>query len=213
LEITYTTWLNRIFGQPASADPPDVGSVSPALVVAYVSRLFARCRTDLDCYDDAQIAKGLWYVFSTGNSDYTYYLYDRGIDWSERAGCMRSILRLYHDCFAIRCLDTTAHSHRADNPVNGICFMLWDVFPSGGWEDTTDRERSQVDRELIGVMAGALEVPHNACRESALHGLSHWESADPQRVHAIVDDWLSRDHDVPRALIEYAKAARNGQVQ
>ncbi len=215
--ISYPTWLDCVFAQPHSSEPhawsPDVGDATPAEIVSFMTRLFASCGNKLAPFDDRQVAQGLWYVVSPGNSDCMFDLYDRGVGWDERCASIRSMFALYRDCFAHRCEDAETNEVSPGNRINGVCFMWWDVFPSGGSEDTTDQERASVDRELIGVMAHALELRHLACRESALHGLGHWETADPERVHGIIDGWLARNPDLPSTLQEYARAAREGQVQ
>jgi hypothetical protein len=213
----YETWLDCVFGQPVETEPrswsPDVGDVSPAETVALLTRLFTGCGTDLARFDSSQVAQGLWYVVSPGNSDCMYHLYDRHVGWTARVACMRSIVTLYRDCFAIRCLDSATRNSNAGTAINAISYMWWDVFPSGGADDTTTDELAAVDEVLIGVMADALEVPHDACRESALHGLGHWHTADEARVRAIIDDWLARHHDLGPSLHSYARAAREGAVQ
>jgi hypothetical protein len=56
-----------------------------------------------------------------------------------------------------------------------------------------------------------LNVPHDACRESALHGLGEWAFKYPQ-VAVIVDDFLRRTPNLRPELMAYAERARTGYV-
>lgn len=89
--------------------------------------------------------------------------------------------------------------------------MWWDVFPTGA-SGASDEETTAVAGELIGVMKRAIDIPHDACRESALHGLGHWQVADPQRVREIVHRWLACTRGISPGLRNYAFAARDGHV-
>jgi len=57
-----------------------------------------------------------------------------------------------------------------------------------------------------------LSIPHDACRESALHGLNHWYLSYP-RAEAIVDEWLEQTAGLRPELISYAQNAKVGMVQ
>jgi hypothetical protein len=70
-----------------------------------------------------------------------------------------------------------------------------------------------VDAEFLEVMRQALALPHDACRESALHGLGHWHRAYPSQTTGIIDEFLARNGDVRDELRSYALAARCGCVQ
>jgi hypothetical protein len=215
--LDYAWWIEHIFGTLLSAkNTPEsaalASSLPPAEALQFMTRVFTNCWKDLARFSDLQVSEGLTYIGAAGESDWMYLIYDRTLSWGERVACIRSIVPLYRDCFARRCANSITRLQAAPGAINSVCYMWWDRFPSGGLDDTTTEELRAVDGELIAVMSDALQVPHDACRESALHGLGHWHSADAKRVNAIVDDWLARNPDLPQSLVEYAKASREGQV-
>jgi hypothetical protein len=57
-----------------------------------------------------------------------------------------------------------------------------------------------------------LALPHDACRESALHGLGHWHHAYPDQTADIIDEFLARNEGIRDELRRYAMAARCGCV-
>jgi hypothetical protein len=71
---------------------------------------------------------------------------------------------------------------------------------------------AEFDSEVLSVLQRLLAIPHDACRESALHGLGHW-SIDYPKVVDIIDQFLSHSPDLRHELIAYAKSAKNGGVQ
>ena len=73
-------------------------------------------------------------------------------------------------------------------PLNSTCYMWWEAFPVGG-----ETRREDLDEACLEIMAQTLAIPHCACQESALHGLSHWHLYYPKETERIIDDFLSRD--------------------
>lgn len=216
--MDYSSWVRHIFETSLAdkrnpADAELASSLGPAEALALITRIFHNCGADLEKFADDQVAEGLVFLGSSGESDWIYHIYNRDVPWETRAACVNSMVRLYSDCFARRCVDAVTLTNGAPSAMNRVCYMWWDVFPSGGLADTIDSERAQVDRELIGVMEQALQLPHAACRESALHGLGHWQGADENRVHSIIDTWLANTRNLSPSLVEYAFAARSGNVQ
>src|SRR5690242_17678467 len=203
-----TWWLSHIFGQSLEdkTNPEAAGlaaEVPPADALGLVTRIFSNCGNFLTPFTDNQVAEGLVFIGAAGQSDWMDYLYDPAIERRVRYDCIRSIETLYRDCFARRCEDIDLDGSN-DNPLNSVCFMWWDRFPSGGSSPGSDAERPAVDEELIGVMARALQIEHAACQESALHGLGHWTSSSDDRVKRIIDQWLASHPSVPEKLVEYA---------
>ena len=213
----YARWLEHIFAAPPEArNTPAAAALETSLsagqAVRLITRVFARCGSDLARFTDAQVADGLRLIGSAGESDWMDYLYDPGVPWMKRLACIRSMVDLYRDCFARRCPDYASDAGPETERLNSTCFMWWDLFP-GSPAGTAELERAVVDHELIGVMADVLELPNDACQHSALHGLGHWQPAEPERVGVIVDGWLNRNPGMPADLAKYAREAREGQVQ
>jgi hypothetical protein len=57
------------------------------------------------------------------------------------------------------------------NPLNSICYMWWDIFPTMG--QTDNEAYHQRDQLLLNVIRKTLDLDSDACREGALHGLGH----------------------------------------
>jgi hypothetical protein len=78
-------------------------------------------------------------------------------------------------------------------------------------------KESSVHPDLVAAgwtaMKQALATGHRLCIEGALHGLGHWQFAEPETVAAIVDTFLAGHPDLPPALRDYALQAREGHVQ
>ena len=73
-------------------------------------------------------------------------------------------------------------------------------------------ERAGLDREILGVMESTLQLDSIACRESALHGLGHWQRHYPQRVGEIIDAFLMKHRVLRKELEQYAMNAYTGYV-
>jgi len=67
-------------------------------------------------------------------------------------------------------------------------------------------------QKFCAFLPRLLSIPHNACRESALHGISEWQHYYPAIAGAI-DDFLARTPDLSPDLIAYAYNAKVGGVQ
>jgi len=89
--------------------------------------------------------------------------------------------------------------------------MWWDSFPIAGAPD--DPTRTEVDEAFLEVMDRLLDLPSEACQESALHGLGHWHLEYPKQVEAIIGSFLDRHPVLRSELKEYALDAREGLVQ
>ncbi len=83
--------------------------------------------------------------------------------------------------------------------------MWWDVLPIHGRPDLP--ERTEFDSEVLLVLQRLLTIPHDACRESALHGLGHWSIYYPN-VADTIDEFLSHCPDMRHELVAYAKSAK-----
>jgi hypothetical protein len=94
--------------------------------------------------------------------------------------------------------------------LNLVCYMWWDIIPIYGQPDVP--ERSELDQEILGVLESTLQLDSIACRESALHGLGHWQHYYPQRVGEIIDAFLMKYRVLRKDLEMYAVNAFTGYV-
>jgi hypothetical protein len=87
--------------------------------------------------------------------------------------------------------------------------MWWDILPIHGCPE--EPARAEFDAEVLVVLRQLLSIPHDACRESALHGISEWSFCYPQ-VSEFVDDFLSSTPNLRPELVSYAHRAKVGDV-
>jgi hypothetical protein len=173
--------------------------------VEYLARLFAGSEHLLRRFDNAQAGQGLNMIANNSCSDHAYSIVAGHAAWPARQRAIRSIFDMYAKFFASRCAEGLGHLSEADNPLNTICYMWWDVFPARG----APKDEAG---EYIGVMERCLSLTHQACLEGALHGLGHWHHLSPERVESIVDQFLQKRNDLRPELVPYARRARNGGV-
>jgi hypothetical protein len=203
----YDQWLRALFDRPDDAGREwywdsglDIEATDEQKVVL-LGRTFQRCGSDLTRFTDRQVSNGLSYIFNNSVSDTVYLLCQKGGAEEPRIDAVRQMKHLYRDCFARRCSPVLSHLSAAAGPLNGICYMLWDVTPLTAWQDV-----------VLDVMEDALYVPHDACIESALHGLGHRHPQNKERIAGIIDRFLATVKGLNPDLRQYARAAREGSV-
>ena len=64
----------------------------------------------------------------------------------------------------------------------------------------------------LRVLSRLLAIPHDACRESALHGISEWQFDYP-KIQGVVDEFLASTSGLRAELVSYAQQAKMGNVQ
>jgi hypothetical protein len=215
-ELSFEDWVAHVFDHPGSGrewhfDPAaDYWDGPAATTVGYLARLFEAPRPLLDAYSDAELNRGFWYLLGSGG-DEMHALLAAEVPLEARLACVRAIGTLFEGLFAARCSARLSHLDEAGTtPLNSACYMWWDLFPT--WGNPKAPEQAALDGELLSVMARILEIPHAACRESALHGLGHWHLNHPTEVEAIVGGFLETTADLRPELRDYARAARGGCV-
>lgn len=218
--FTFEQWLAHVFDhrvrEAALAwywDPDADWWDGPAVdAVQFLTRAFESAAVAFQPYTDAQLNQGLWFIASNGCSDYMLALLDSGVPWSDRRRCVRSIHTLFEQCFARRCTPHLGHlDEPGANPLNSVCYMWWDILPICGQPE--DPGRNEMDREILGVLESTLQLESDACRESALHGLGHWQPYYPEQVTAIIDAFLqSQEGGLREELRVYARNAYRGCV-
>jgi hypothetical protein len=220
-DLTFEEWVQYVFDHPAEEmawhwdiDADDLSvDESHTITVAYLTQLFKTSGKALLPFTDAQVDQGLNYLASNACSNHMYALLDEAVPWSDRQRCIRSMLILFEDCFARRCTPTLAHCNEpGSSPINGVCYMWFDIIPINSYDPKP--EQAGVEQEFLNLMESMLKIDHDACRESALHGLGHWhERHTEKRVTSIIDTFLRRNPFLRAELKEYAQYARLGRVQ
>lgn len=217
--LSYKEWIEHAFGaevrfqrNPWFFDPDhDWWEPSADQAVAYLTRLFESPDKDLNWFTDEQIAQGLTYLVSTSASGDSGWLYSRDVPAANRQRCIEATACLFDKLFAPRCTPTISHLSEAGAPLNGVCYMWWDEFPSVALAG--DPDLPMLHNCVLRTLGSILRLPSLACQESALHGLGHWQHQYPQEVRTAIESFVNERQDLDRRLVAYARSAQCGCVQ
>jgi hypothetical protein len=209
----FHAWVSAIFQTPPDKDIDRI-VLSPALSCEYIHQLFSNSRVFLTPFSKGQVNRGLWYIIDCVQSSELFSLIDETVPLSVRLKSIDSIFDLFRDYFSVECSDHLSHlDEPGASPINSVCYMWWDIAPVYGKSgESAAPNWVETDKRFIEVMERTLNLPSIACQESALHGLGHWQCADPKRIEPVIDRFLSQKVIRPE-LREYALAARKGMVQ
>jgi len=217
-DIGFEDWLKVRFDRPVGEKPwyydsDDLPADPPREIsLRYLHKLFSENGQLLEQYSDRQVNDGLYYLFSPGNSSEIFSLLDAELPLAERLRAVDAVYLLYKDCFFARCSRKLTHLDKElDVSVNGICYMLWDIAALPVHADKP--EYKEINAACLAVMEKALQLDHEACRESALHGLGHAARYSPAEVGRVIDSFLKSAVNISPGLLRYAKAARSGMIQ
>lgn len=209
-------WIAHIFDHPV-ADPawhwsPDapVWEGSSEDTVTFIADTFERSGELLARFTDAQLNQGFWHLVSGSCSDFMFTLVEPKVPLPSRLRALRSFLPLFEQVMAVRCSPHLSHlDEKFANPLNSACYMWWDMLPIHGKPE--ERERAEFDPEVLRLLPQLLAIPHDACCESALHGVSEWQLYYPS-VEGVVDEFLARTPGLRPELVAYAQRAKVGNV-
>ena len=216
--VTLGQWVNFVFDHPVmepawhfSVDSPYL-DVGPEPAAELIAETFEGGAALLQPFSDGQLNQGFWFLLNGGNSNYIFCLTDAAVEWSLRRRALRSFVPLFRNVMAARC--SPALSHRDESgatALNSACYMWWELIPISPASGATDPRHGQMHDEVLAVLSELLDIPHDACRESALHGLGHWALFDP-KASAVIDGFLERSRGLRTELLEYARQARTGCI-
>jgi len=217
MDTTLDEWIRYVFDHPVTetAWHWDVDAtyltLPPAQAATLIAQTFERSAELLRPFTDAQLNQGFWFLVSNTCSNYMFCLTDKSVALPMRQRALRSFLPLFRDVMAARCTATLSHCSEPGSPLNSACFMWWDLLPyEGSW--TVGLPPEPIHAEALAVLGALLEIPHDACRESALHGLGHLAFILPEAAAAVVDAFIERSSDLRPELLDYARQARIGHV-
>jgi hypothetical protein len=160
---------------------------------------------------DAQLDQGFRFLLDAGRSEFMFTLVQEDVPVPVRLRALQSFVPLFEQVMAARCSLHLSHlDEPGAKPLNGVCYMWWDILPIHGRPDVVARR--DFDAEVLVVLERLLTVPHDACRESALHGIGHWSIEYPQ-VARVVDAFLAQTPHLRPELVAYAQSAKVGCVQ
>jgi hypothetical protein len=204
--MSFEDWVRAWFDHPEDWDwvcDFPLAELSNSTTLAYTTQLFRNAGVLLAPYSDTQVGKGLDALINEMNSP-LYALRDMGQPRATCQACLKSIYYVYKEIFAVRCPELLSHNLKGE--LGFVCFMWWDIFP------LYKGARRELDATVLTVMERMLALPHIACQEAALHGLGHWQGADPERVQGIIDTFLATKKVRRPELVSYAQTARQGMV-
>jgi hypothetical protein len=207
-------WIVHVFDHPVTkpawywGENAPQWEDSPEHDATFIAEAFERSGKFLAPFSDEQLDQGFWYIVSNDGSEFMYSLVEPSVPARLRLRALRSFVPLFEQVMAARCSPHLSHlDERGANPLNRACYMWWDILPIHGRPDLPDR--AEFDAEVLAVLRRLLAIPHDACRESALHGLGHWSIYYPA-VAGIIDAFLSRSPNLRPELVAYAKSAKSG---
>lgn len=214
----YEAWLKHVFEWPNPPNAWDINFERPAFIateaelVALVTYTMQRCGTDLAPYSETEVRSGLDYIFNNTLSDVVFALMSDAVPEADRLFAIGSLKTLYTDYFAPRCAPVLSHvDEPGANPLNSICYMLWDVSPLAYWEPR--KNKPVFYAAVVDVLESVLTSTNPACVESALHGLGHIRPYFTDCVVEVVAAYERRNVFVAPGLKQYAQLAKAGRVQ
>jgi hypothetical protein len=215
--VRYSDWLQYVFDRPVTPngwyfDDDDTqfaaSSVELAELVAHTLENVGR---DLVQFSDEQLRYGLAYIFDNGCSDVVFALMSADAPQTLRLRAINAIRLLYSELFEQRCAPVLGHTSEAGaNPLNYVCYMLWDFSPISYWERSA--EKHVMYPVIADVLAFGLTCKNKACVESGLHGLGHIAFYFREGVARIIDSFLNDAESRFPDLVEYAHRAKVGHV-
>jgi hypothetical protein len=219
-KLTFEAWLLYVFDHPVPKDQQqawywdterDWWEENPADALHFMTQAFENAQVVFEPYSDAQLNQGLWFLVSNACSNHMFALMDESQPWSMRQRCVVAMHQLYEQCFAKRCSPHLSHvDEPGANPLNLVCYMWWDLMPIYGMPDNPAHK--ELDKAILQVMESSLQLDSIPCRESALHGLGHWQSQYPERVGQIIDKFSMQQPELPTKLHAYMINAYRGHV-
>ncbi len=185
-------WLTYTFDRPVTNngwdydwDPYYYGP-DDTRRVAYWTYVFEDCETVLAPFSDAHVAQGLFYMIGASGGQ-AQMLRENSAPLADRLRCIHSMQTLFEKYFAKRCsphlsqLETDIPSEGL-SPLNGICYMWWDILPIHGMVkcEPYNPHSAQIDDAILSVIKHCLTIDSIACQESALFGLVEWRGYYPE---------------------------------
>lgn len=215
-DLSLAQWIRFVFDHPV-ADPAwhfDIDApyheLSASRTADLIAETFESGGALLQPFTDAQLNQGFWFLVSSGSSDYMLCLTDASAPWFLRQRALRAFIPLFRDVMAPRCTASLSHLSEPGGALNSACYMWWDLLPlDAQWE--ARRPPEPIHAEALAVLGELLAIPHDACRESALHGLGHLALFHPEAV-PVIDAFLAAPAGMRPELLDYARQARTGCI-
>jgi hypothetical protein len=199
-------WLDYVFVHPFDRS----WEGSSEQIATFIAETFEHSGELLARFSDEQLSEGLHFILDAGGSEFMFSIVDSAVPAALRFRALRSFVPLFEQVMAAKCSPHLLHrDEQGAKPLNGVCYMWWDILPIHGRPE--EPGRAEFDAEVLVVLRRLLAIPHDACRESALHGIGHWAIYYPS-VANIVDEFLASTSGLRPELVSYALGARTGGV-
>ncbi len=216
VNLLLSDWIAHVFDHPV-VDPAwhwsrDVFARAGSCeeTVTFIAETFERSGELLARCTDEQLNQGFWYLVSGTCSEFMRALLEPAFPLAQQLRALRSFVPLFEQVMAARCSPHLSHlDEQPANSLNSACYMWWDILPIHGQPE--EKDRAHFDAEVLGVLSRLLSIPHDACVESALHGIGEWQAYYP-RVEFVVDEFLARSPGLRPELVSYAHRAKVGDV-
>lgn len=183
---------------------------APAEDALLVAEGFENAARLLPHYSDEQVANGLKYIVDPSCGNILAGIFAGELPSSSEARLIRSFVTLFDSYLAKRCTPSLSSLNEGGQPLNLVCYMWWDVLP---WYGRPNEARfKHRDDAMLDAMEATLSIPHDACREAALHGLGHWQRHYPGRVEKIINAFVQKNPGIRPELGRYAQSALAGCV-
>lgn len=186
--------------------PPKLNSETQVL---FAIQIFNNAEIYAKRFTEQQFCLGLNYLINPAAGWYCYSYLESSVEETVRLSLFNSMYDVFSLVFDERCKELV--SNRVDLPsatYSYMCYMWWDVFPRHGIP--FESYLQETDHTIQRLLARTLTLESLGCKESALHGLSHWHAASPDFVEEAI---AKASPQIPESLKEYAKLARTGGVQ
>lgn len=210
--MEYTEWRDDLFGQPQGIDIFDVEcrqetyQLSPDENLEHVNRMLEDQEIH-QLYSRDQIGVGLQLIFDNTHAGIAECYIHCSNELMRLAG-IRNIRKLYENYFARYCtIPITRIGYDIEHAIDYHCHMQWEILPLYRGGVLPDEAAA-----ILDVLRGAIEMSHDHCIVSAIHGLGHWVDDEP-RAAEVLEQWLRNATTTNPVILEYAHDAKTGYIQ
>jgi hypothetical protein len=224
-------WVAHVFEPEPHGTCFDLGCRE---LVELVTAMLERPNEVLAGLTDERINDGLSNLL--GHSGFDGALTAAELPLELRSRCLRSMVLTFEQFLAPRCSGRLAHKDEpGGRPLDGVCYMWFDLFdwrfrgrairPPEALQETLfleERKRPEswwrhpdedaFKAEVFRTLRTILGIPHDSCREGALHGIGHLRIWSPKAAESIIDEFLAKTPELRPELVAYALKAREGEV-
>jgi hypothetical protein len=211
----FDSWVRWLFDHPVAkrawywkSDAIEM-ILPPATLADYIALLFQNPKQHLDRFSDEQLSQGFWFLVGSMCSDQLRVWFDDKVNWEKRKSGIVATETVFREIFAPR--GSSHFTPESDGPkLDIVGYMWWDIVACSNGPNTNC---DHIHLACIDTMASILQLNSPVCLYSALHGLGHWQTYDQPRVVKIIDHYLTHANPNDTRLIQYARDAREGNVQ